>query len=62
MHLQEYYADLEYSSEGKLIITKSIPFLSAPFCSSHMQRRKHDPVPLDSVRARVSVLFYCRHV
>ncbi|KAI0925357.1 hypothetical protein AcW1_002964 [Taiwanofungus camphoratus] len=43
--IAEYYADLEYSSEGKLIITK-----------------KHDPVPLDSVRARVERLLSQRQI
>ncbi|KAF9814272.1 hypothetical protein IEO21_05211 [Rhodonia placenta] len=35
--IAEWFADLEYSPEGKLLITK-----------------KHDPVPLDAIRARVS--------
>ncbi|EIN04496.1 lactam utilization protein lamb [Punctularia strigosozonata HHB-11173 SS5] len=37
--IAEWFADLEYSPEGKLLITK-----------------KHDPVPLDEVRKRVTTL------
>ncbi|PPQ94929.1 hypothetical protein CVT25_004415 [Psilocybe cyanescens] len=37
--IPEWFADMDYSAEGKLLITK-----------------KHDPVPLDVVRERVSTL------
>ena len=64
--IPEWFADLNYSSEGKLIITK---LSSLPVCPpvSHPSLfyvrpsplhlfRKHDPVPLNVVKDRVNAL------
>ncbi|KAA1470854.1 lactam utilization protein lamb [Dentipellis sp. KUC8613] len=43
--IAEWFADLEYSPEGKLLITK-----------------KHDPVPLEEIKKRVSTLLAKREI
>jgi lactam utilization protein B len=54
--IAEWFADLDYSPEGKLIITKYASFRMAGIDARRAESgglRKHDPVPLDEVRKRV---------
>ena len=59
---EEWFADLDYSPEGKLLITKYVPIFVGPGTIKqtsiplifNITCRKHDPLSLEEVESRVS--------
>jgi hypothetical protein len=60
----EWFADLDYNDEGKLLITKSVRLSQYSLLSftSTFDCRKHDPVPIEVVRQRVSIFICLRRL